>query len=768
MKNKNLFNKFFLSYLFVFLVPIISLGILSYWWAGTILTKQTEQSYIAMVKEMSKSIDQKFNELSDLSIQLSYTPWVKKVMYMEGKAFDYSRMNKIELNNHVMELKGYDVINDFIDTIALVFPKQEFVISSSGIENAEVYFNDIYSLEDYKYREMDELFQAYGIKKILNSTTLNFNGVKDNVFTYVQSLPSIDQKPHAFFVSFIKEKEMNDRLKGFQISNDSSIYVLDKNDNLITGLNKEKEFLATIVKENSQTINNNKDHNILSDKQKIYSLKTTNRFGHLAEIKGKKYFVFYQESSVNQWKYIMTIPYNVVMADINHMKMITIVVAILISIIGLFLSYLFTNRNYKPVNNLVNIMKERFSYKEAVNSNEYDFLKQSIFLLLSEEDLLRKQAEKQKPFLRNAALMQIINGDIQDDKKFMELLNSADIRLPYSKFVTVVFVLDAIKGIHSELSLQIFKKMEQFNAKIYFVEINGTKKAAVLNIDNGDKVKAAVILLKQIVEKELHIKSNVAVGKTYELINGIRISYEEGCSALDYKVIDNKNDIIFYEEISDINATYYYPIEKEVEILNALRRGKYSETVQVIEEVIAKNVEATNMCLDNGRFLFYNLISTVLKAVNDLKLNDLIIIDKKYIMNIQTIVKLENYLKDLCKKICDEIEENKTSHNDILKINILKYIDDNFNNPTISLDIVAQSVSKSVPYVSKFFKEQIGCNFLDYLNRKRIAKAKELLNGQMTIIQISELVGYNSDVTFRRVFKKYEGITPSEYIIARE
>ena len=38
----------------------------------------------------------------------------------------------------------------------------------------------------------------------------------------------------------------------------------------------------------------------------------------------------------------------------------------------------------------------------------------------------------------------------------------------------------------------------------------------------------------------------------------------------------------------------------------------------------------------------------------------------------------------------------------------------------------------------------------------------------MTIIQIAMTVGYNSDVNFRRVFKKYEGVTPGEYIIANK
>jgi len=744
---KNLFNKFFLSYLFILLIPIISLGTLSFWWAGTILTRQTEQSYVAMTKELSNSVDQQLKQINSLSIQLSHTPWVKKIMYTEGTSFNYSSMNKIELNNHIMELKGYDITNDFIDTAALVFPRQQFIISSSGTEDSETFFNDIYHLKDYEYGRWQELLSVYGNKEILRPNILSYNGNDEEVLTYIQSLPAIDQKPHGFFLTFIKEKELNAKLRGFQISNDSSIYVLDKNNNLITSLSKEKE--------------------LLSDIKGIKFSKDGNRVNNLIKINGKKYFVFYKISDVNQWRYVTVIPYNIVMTNINNMKIVTMIVAMLLSLLGLYLSYLFTTRNYEPLRNLVNIMKNRFSYKETVEVNEYDFLKKSIFLLLSEEDFLRKQAQKQKPLIINAAFLQFLNSGCNEGVLLEEQLSSLDIRFKYENYVVLFFVLDSIKGITNALSTKIYDKIQAFNGQDYLVEINGTKKAAILNTNDLNSVKDIAVMLRELLEQELSVKCSIGVGKAYNTLADIRTSYEEACNAVDYRLINDNSEIIFYEEISKVNNTYYYPFDKEVEILNGLRRGKYHETLKVIEEIIAMNVEADNMYLENGQCLLYDLIGTALKAINDLKINDLVTLDKNNIVKIQTLAELQDYLKCLCRKICDVLEENKTSHNDILKINILNYIDENINNANLSLDLVAESVNKSIPYVSKFFKEQIGCYFLDYLNRKRIGKAKELLNGQMTIAQIALLVGYNSDVAFRRVFKKYEGITPSEYIVGK-
>ncbi|MBU3144358.1 helix-turn-helix domain-containing protein [Clostridium sp. CF012] len=706
-----------------------------------------EKSYVAMMKELSNSMDIKIKDVSNLCVQLSYTPWVKKMMYTESPSFDNSRMGKIELNNHVLELKGYDVSNNFINTIALIFPKQEFVISSAGTQNAETFFDDSYTLENYEYVQWKHLFNSYGIKEIFTASNLTVNGKKEKVFSYVQSLPSIDQKPHGFFLSYIKEKEMNDRLKGFQISNDSSIYVLNQYGNLVTSLNSEK--------------------NILSDIENVKLSKDMNKLQDILKINGKKYLVFYHISPVNQWKYITIIPYSIAMVDINRIKIATILIAILLSLIGLGLSYLFTNYNYKPVENLVNIMKGRFCDKETECSSEYDFLSKSIYLLLSEEDLLRKKSEQQMPFLRNSALLQHLSGNVNGEKSSAELMRSLEIEFPFENYIVVLVVLENVKGLHSGLSIRVAEQMKSFEAKVHLVEVNSTKKVAIVNMKNLQKIKESTLLLKKIMEEELFTKCSMGVGKPYNSIKHVKFSYEEACNAMEYRLTNDKSDIIFYEEISKISTTYYYPIDKELEILNAIRRGKYIETRKVIEEIISKNVQGNNMYLNNGRCLFYDLIGTALKALNDLKFDTLVTIDEKHIMKVETLAELQEYLNELCEKICDEISENKTSHNEILKINILKYIEENCNNPSISLYALAESVNKSVPYISKFFKEQIGSNFLDYLNRKKIAKAKELLTGQMTILQISVLVGYNSDVTFRRVFKKYEGITPSEYIISK-
>ncbi|MGG6309429.1 response regulator [Paenibacillus macerans] len=82
----------------------------------------------------------------------------------------------------------------------------------------------------------------------------------------------------------------------------------------------------------------------------------------------------------------------------------------------------------------------------------------------------------------------------------------------------------------------------------------------------------------------------------------------------------------------------------------------------------------------------------------------------------------------------------------------------------VSLIDVATRFHLDPSYLSKLFKSVIAENFIEYVTRKRIEKACELLrSSDRKISDISELVGYENQRYFSQVFKKSTGQTPSEY-----
>lgn len=87
------------------------------------------------------------------------------------------------------------------------------------------------------------------------------------------------------------------------------------------------------------------------------------------------------------------------------------------------------------------------------------------------------------------------------------------------------------------------------------------------------------------------------------------------------------------------------------------------------------------------------------------------------------------------------------------------------HNEVESLDDVAERLGVTKTYLSKVFKEDLDVNFVTFLCRVRVSKAKGLmLRGITSISDISEQVGYADAKYFSRVFKRITGETPSQYL----
>ena len=92
-----------------------------------------------------------------------------------------------------------------------------------------------------------------------------------------------------------------------------------------------------------------------------------------------------------------------------------------------------------------------------------------------------------------------------------------------------------------------------------------------------------------------------------------------------------------------------------------------------------------------------------------------------------------------------------------------EYIRENFQKD-LTLDEVSKVVDISPYYFSKLFKQETGENFIEYLTKVRMKNAEGLLkDSSYSIKEICAASGYGDPNYFSRIFKKYEGVTPSEY-----
>lgn len=85
-------------------------------------------------------------------------------------------------------------------------------------------------------------------------------------------------------------------------------------------------------------------------------------------------------------------------------------------------------------------------------------------------------------------------------------------------------------------------------------------------------------------------------------------------------------------------------------------------------------------------------------------------------------------------------------------------------NGKITVFELSKIVQMSPAYLSRSFKEATGYSIIEYFNRLKIDKSKELMmEGNKKIKEVSQELGFADEFYFSRMFKKAEGITPSEF-----
>ncbi len=92
-----------------------------------------------------------------------------------------------------------------------------------------------------------------------------------------------------------------------------------------------------------------------------------------------------------------------------------------------------------------------------------------------------------------------------------------------------------------------------------------------------------------------------------------------------------------------------------------------------------------------------------------------------------------------------------------------RYINNNYRND-IRLDAVAKEAGMSPSHFSRIFRKVMGLSYQEYLNSRRITKAKNLLcSSPQSITEIAVSLGFADATGFGRIFKKLTGQTPSAY-----
>lgn len=136
------------------------------------------------------------------------------------------------------------------------------------------------------------------------------------------------------------------------------------------------------------------------------------------------------------------------------------------------------------------------------------------------------------------------------------------------------------------------------------------------------------------------------------------------------------------------------------------------------------------------------------------------IIDDKSILNLRC----EGILLYSFSVLGEQTAERRKENDDIVQ-RAKKYIDDNFDDGTLSLERLSDELSYNKKYISGVFKRRLGIGITQYITRLRVQYACTLVDGGFTSVSdIAVRCGFSDPLYFSRVFKSVIGTSPKEYI----
>lgn len=269
------------------------------------------------------------------------------------------------------------------------------------------------------------------------------------------------------------------------------------------------------------------------------------------------------------------------------------------------------------------------------------------------------------------------------------------------------------------------------------------------------------------VEKYLRSSVSIGVGRMCQLRSELRQSYQEACSALEYRFLYGRGRVLSNQDVEygkQGERAGYNVFEKK--LIAALKTGKADLVSEELEEgfnQLRRAASPPRRCYASA----HRLLVVLMNMVTDAGFDDEELFGEdpfSQIPPIQTIDDLQNWLDFNCRRVIAFLSEQRAGLSAWQVQQATAYIEQHFSDPELALGQVCQHVYLSASYFSALFKQHTGSTFVEYVTRLRIGKAKELL--ALTCLKsyhIASRVGYADPQYFSVIFKRMTGFTPKEY-----
>lgn len=276
----------------------------------------------------------------------------------------------------------------------------------------------------------------------------------------------------------------------------------------------------------------------------------------------------------------------------------------------------------------------------------------------------------------------------------------------------------------------------------------------------------------------------VAAGEPVERLSQIQKSYYSASRAFSHRYLYDEN-ILYYDEMASMekknvtedDSTYLQKVD--VNALNPailqkfLSNGLLEETENFVKDYFyaigqepLESLVFRNYVTLNVRFSVMSFLKEIGCDTRTLEQED-----TEDVLS-ESSKSLENAIAYAEKIISQAIalrDQNSGNKNRSILKTAVDFIDSHYTEEDMSLNKAANAANVSANHFSALFSQNMGQTFIEYLTNLRMNKAKEYLRcTSMRSSEIAGEIGYKDAHYFSYLFKKTQGMTPSDYRKARE
>ncbi|UVI30992.1 helix-turn-helix domain-containing protein [Paenibacillus spongiae] len=758
-KVSQTFRRFLFSYLVILIIPNIA-GYMTYRTSIDAAERNSIDTSLLLLKQSKDVLERRMSEVQNFTRQLAINQDITMIMNESVKKNSY---NIYGLWKTWRDVSYYDKTNDFLQNYYIYLNNYDVVLTPATIYYRPLHYYELNHYSDLTFEEWKKTVISNSHQDtIMPLRPYIRNKTESFVITYIQSLPlNSFSAPKGTVVVVIDESKLSSMLMSFSNQYGGWAYITDKHGKTLASAGIDNDEIDRLGLMTVPPEQERETREFVDD-----TLRITIR------------------SESSGWIYAAGIPRAALMEQANMIKHMTWTVTAAALAVGLLICLLLAYRSSTPINRLVRIVREQMGHDADAAYNDYDFLHGNIASLIHDNRLLETELNRQIPLVQDAFIKRLLRGEFHSLHEIRTAASQSGTEFQGDCGYVGIIRINGYSGMNTEeilnelqaARLLIKQTIRTMDAVSAITDLDSDKIAVIRSFASEPgkaerrEAEKQIHELRSILTAEYRISVSISFGSSFHSPSDISRSFEEARRAMEHAAAASSDgQPIWYEEIWKETTTFYYPIDQEIRLLSAMKAGGIHEAKRIVDQIFVQNFAERGLSADMSQQLIGELKGTILKLIDHKAIHDsgeaeLLQNRTVQLMLSEGVDQVRSELEDILEQICDLIARKKSENENETVGKIREAVEARFGDANFTLYQIADTLGRPEKYISQLFKEQTGEHISDYLEKIRIKNASALLfDSDLTIDEIAVRTGYNSSHSFRRAFKRVQGVSPSLY-----